>query len=43
MLLENKKFNKYIINIKTIVTVKDTVSYFNNIKFNYFIKNNDKK
>lgn len=43
MLLENKNFNKYIINIKKIVTVKDTVSYFNNIKFNYFIKNNDKK
>lgn len=43
MLLENKIFNKYIINIKETVTIKDSVSYFNNIKFNYFIKNNDKK
>lgn len=43
MLLENKNFNKYIINIKKTVTVKDSVSYFNNIKFNYFIKNNVKK
>lgn len=43
MLLENKNFNKYIINIKETVTIKDSVSYFNNIKFNYFIKNNDKK
>lgn len=43
ILSENKNFNKYIINIKKTVTIKDTVSYFNNIKINYFIKNNDKK
>lgn len=29
MLLENKIFNKYIINIKETVTIKDSVSYFN--------------
>jgi hypothetical protein len=43
VLLENKSLNKYIINIKETIVKKNNAFYFNNIKFNYFIKNNDKK
>lgn len=43
ILSENKSCNKYIINIKETVIMKDSVLYFNNIKFNSFVKNNYKK
>jgi hypothetical protein len=39
ILLENKNFNKYIINIKKTISLKDSISYFNGIKFNYFKRN----
>lgn len=43
ILLKNKCFNKYNIFIKKTIIEKDEKCYFNNIKFNYYKKDNDNK